>query len=89
MLGHCDGLRVDPTTHLVWALVNNDTNPGLYTINPVNQQITSYTFPPPHGGGYDDLAFVKGMAFISASNPTLNGSGNNVNPAVDQITWSN
>jgi hypothetical protein len=89
VLGHCDGLRVDPTTHLVWALVNNDANPGLYTINPVNQQITSYTFPaPPHGGGYDDLAFVNGMAFISASNPTLDGSGNNVNPAVDQITLS-
>jgi hypothetical protein len=87
IIGHCDGLRVDPSTHLLWALVNNDANPGLYTIDPNSGTITTYTFPtPPHGGGYDDLAFVNGMVFISASNPTLNQQGINIFPAVDTIT---
>lgn len=84
--GHNDGLRVDPTTHLVWALSNNDGNPALVTIDPNTGTVTPYTFPPaPHGGGYDDMAFVNGSAFISASNPTLDSSGANPNPAVDKI----
>jgi hypothetical protein len=38
------------------------------------------------GGGYDDLAFLGGHAYIAASNPTLNGAGINVFPAVDEVT---
>ncbi len=85
--GHCDGLRFDPSTQLLWATSNEDGNPRLVTIDPATGKITSYTFPPtPHGGGYDDLAFVNGKAFIAASNPTLNSAGVNVFPAVDEIT---
>jgi len=48
--------------------------------------VTPYTFPaPPHQGGYDDLYFLNGKAFIAASNPTLDASGNNVFPAIDEI----
>ena len=90
VLGHCDGLRLDPSTHLLWATSNEDANPRLVTIDPTTGVITPYQFPPtPHGGGYDDLAFLNGMAFIAASNPTLNSAGVNVFPAVDTVTLSN
>lgn len=88
--GHCDGLRLDPSTHLLWATSNEDGNPGLVTINPETHAITKYQVPAtPHGGGYDDLAFINGIAFIAASNPTLNSAGVNVFPSVDKITLSN
>jgi len=84
--GHCDGLRTDPSIHMVWASSNEDGNSVLTVINPVDGQLTNYTFPPaPHGGGYDDMAFVNGQAFIAASNPNLNSAGINVFPALDQI----
>ncbi len=84
--GHCDGLRIDPSTHMVWASSNEDGNSVLAVINPVDGQLTNYTFPPAqHGGGYDDMAFVNGKAFIAASNPNLNSAGINVFPALDQI----
>ena len=90
VLGHCDGLRFDPYTNLLWATSNEDGNPRIVTIDPASGTITPYTFPPtPHGGGYDDLAFVNGKAFIAASNPTLNSAGVNVFPAVDEIDLSN
>ncbi|MBV9706655.1 MAG: hypothetical protein JO125_04535 [Chloroflexi bacterium] len=90
VLGHCDGLRYDPYTHVLWATSNEDGNPALVTINPTTGVITPYQFSPtPHGGGYDDLAFLNNSAFIAASNPTLNSAGVNVFPAVDQITLSN
>ncbi len=38
--------------------------------------------PTPHGGGYDDLFFLGGNAYIAASNPSNNP---NTAPAVDQI----
>lgn len=86
ILGHCDGLRYNPYTGLVWALVNQDANPYMYTINSGARIITPYRFSSvPHGGGFDDLAFTNGKALISASNPTLNGAGVNTHPAVDSV----
>jgi hypothetical protein len=90
VLGHCDGLRVNPATHLLWATSNEDGNPRIVTIDPTTGAITPYVFPPtPHGGGYDDLAFLNGKAFIAASNPTLNSAGVNVFPAIDEVTLTN
>jgi len=87
--GHSDGMRVDPSTHLLWAVSNEDANPTMVTIDPGSGSVTPYTFPPaPHGGGYDDLYFLNGMTFITASNPTLNNNGVNVFPAIDKITLS-
>jgi hypothetical protein len=87
--GHCDGLRIDPATHVVWASSNEDGNPGLVSIDPATGVVTPYTFAPTvHGGGFDDLAFVNGKMFIAASNPTLDASGNNVFPAVDEVSFS-
>jgi hypothetical protein len=87
--GHCDGVRIDPATHTVWASSNEDGNPGLVSIDQASGTITTYTFAPTaHGGGCDDMAFVNGKMFIAASNPTLDANGVNNFPAVDQVTFS-
>ena len=71
--GHNDGLKIDPTTQLLWAVQNEDANPNLVIINPETRQQKLYTFgPTPHGGGYDDLVFRDCKVYISASNPANN-----------------
>ena len=88
--GHSDGMRADPSIHLLWVTSCEDGNPKFVTIDPASGTITPYTLPPtPHGGGYDDLCFVNGMVFIAASNPNLNAAGVNVFPAIDKITLNN
>jgi hypothetical protein len=85
--GHSDGVRMNPSTHVLWTTSNEDGNPAFATIDPAAGTVTKYTFPAsPHQGGYDDLYFLNGKAFVAASNPTLDSSGNNVFPAVDQIS---
>src|ERR1700730_9277095 len=71
--GHNDGLKIDPSTHLLWAIQNEDANANLVIINPESHQQKVYTFGPhPHGGGYDDVVFRGCKAYISASNPASN-----------------
>lgn len=73
VVGHNDGIKIDPATHLVWAMQNEDLNPNLVIINPENHQQTEYTFgPTPHGGGYDDIVFRGCKVYFSASNPANN-----------------
>lgn len=87
--GHSDGMRADPSTHLLWVTTCEDANSKMVTIDPSSGTITPYTFPKaPHGGGYDDLYFLNGLTFIVASNPSLDKSGNNTAPALDTITLS-
>jgi hypothetical protein len=84
--GHSDGMRVDPATHLVWATSCEDGNAMFATIDPTSGTVTPYKFPDaPHGGGYDDLYFLGGSVYVAASNPSLDGSGANPNPAIDKI----
>ncbi|HEV2027920.1 MAG TPA: hypothetical protein VGS16_05220 [Candidatus Dormibacteraeota bacterium] len=84
--GHSDGMRIDPSTHLVWTTSCENGNAKFAIINPTTGTVTAYAFPPaPHGGGYDDLYFFNGSAFVAASNPTLDSSGANPNPAIDKI----
>ncbi|MDQ2857144.1 MAG: hypothetical protein M3R53_00650 [Candidatus Eremiobacteraeota bacterium] len=89
--GRCDGLRLNPVTHLLWATFNNDglngdpqRQPLLYTIDPKTLAAKLYRFASvqPHGGGYDDIAFVGSHAYLSASAPTLTASGRNEKPVV-------
>jgi len=88
--GHNDGLRIDPSTGLLWATSNEDANALLTTINPATRASVTYRFPKTaHGGGYDDLAFMHGMTFIAASNPTLNAAGVNTSPALDKVVLRN
>jgi hypothetical protein len=82
--GHNDGLKIDPSTHLLWALQNEDANPNLVIINPRTQEQNLYHFGPTlHGGGYDDLVFRNCKVFISASNPANNP---NTGPAIVRAT---
>jgi hypothetical protein len=89
VIGHADGMRWDPSTNLMWVTTNEDANPRLYTINPASSTPTQYKLPKTSwGGGLDDLTFVNGSAFASASNPTLNSAGKNVFPALVKVTLS-
>ena len=73
VLGHNDGLKVDPRTKLLWALQNEDGNPSLVTINATTLEQKQYSFAPTvHGGGYDDIVFRHGKVYLSASNPSAN-----------------
>src|ERR1700688_3806489 len=56
--GHSDGLKVDPSTPLFWALQKEDASANLVIIDPATHRQRLYTFGPTmHGGGYDDLVF--------------------------------
>lgn len=78
--GHNDGIKIDPITHKVWALQNEDASPNLVIIDPENQHQKLYTFGPTlHGGGYDDIVFRGCEVYISASNPANNP---NTGPAI-------
>jgi hypothetical protein len=80
MVGHNDGLKVDPSTHLLWAMQNEDLNPNLVIINTESHQQKEFTFgPTPHGGGYDDIVFRDCKVYLSASNPAHNP---NTGPAI-------
>jgi hypothetical protein len=73
VVGHNDGLRVNPHTKKLWALQNEDGNPNLAILDPKTGAQTVYTFAPTaHGGGYDDIAFRGRDVFLSASNPSGN-----------------
>jgi hypothetical protein len=81
--GHSDGMRMNPANHVLWTTSNEDGNPAFATIDPKSGVVTKYTFAPaPHGGGYDDLYFLNGKAFVAASAPA---SDPNTAPAIDQI----
>jgi hypothetical protein len=78
--GHSDGLKVDPATHHLWALQNEDANANLVIIDPETQKQKLYPFgSAPHGGGYDDIVFRGCKVYISASNPANNP---NTGPAI-------
>ena len=82
--GEVDGLKVNPTTGMVWALQNQDANATLSLINPSTGAVTGplkYAAPPyaygPNSGpganngrGYDDVAFLGGQVFLSYTNPS-------------------
>src|SRR3984957_11433468 len=58
VLGHNDGLKLNPYDGKLYALQNEDANPNLVIIDPVTKQQSSpYQFAakPAHGGGYDDM----------------------------------
>ena len=76
--GLVDGLKIDPTTGLVWALQNNDANSTLSLINPTTHAVSAplrygppyqYTTPGPLARGYDDVAFDGSKVFLSYTNP--------------------
>ena len=84
VVGHNDGLRIDPSRGDLWALQNEDANSTLIIIDLKSGKQKTYPFPSPapHGGGYDDIAFAQNGIFVSASNPTINP---NTAPAIVSI----
>lgn len=84
--GHNDGVKIDPYTHAVWALQNEDANPNLVIIDPFRGRQSQYVFgPTPHGGGYDDIVFRGCKVYLSASNPANNP---NTKPAIVSVELS-
>jgi hypothetical protein len=80
--GHNDGLRIVGEDDL-WCLQNEDANPNLAVIDLESGRQKTYTFAPTaHGGGFDDMRVKDGKVLMTASNPTLNGLGVNVFPAL-------
>ena len=90
--GKSDGLKYNPFDHKLWALRNEDSNPALTLIDPKTGEQTDYTYaelPPAHGGGYDDVVFMKGKTFISASNPMVDpNTGQNNFPSMVKVRLS-
>lgn len=85
--GHNDGLKLDLKTKLLWALQNEDGNPNLVILDPKTGVETLYTpaVPPAQGGGYDDIAFLNGKVYFSASNPA---NDPNTSQAIVAVTLS-
>jgi hypothetical protein len=84
VVGHNDGLRINPADGNLWALQNEDANANLVVIDLKHggQTVTQFPSPAPHGGGYDDVVFTKGATFVSASNPANNP---NTEPAIVSV----
>lgn len=86
---HNDGMRIDPMTHLLWVSSNEDANAKLFSIDTTTGAMTRYQLSTPlHGGGYDDIEFLGGHAYIMGSNPALNKSGVNTGPVINRFTIS-
>lgn len=90
ILGSNDGLKYNPCNKTVWALRNQDANPALTVIRPWDESTKDFTYAkkPVHGGGFDDVVFLGGKIYISASNPTLDPNGNNPAPSILSVTKS-
>lgn len=84
VVGHNDGLRINPSDGTLWAIQNEDANPNLVVINLKNGKQTVIQFPEPipNGGGYDDVVFTDDGIFVSASNPANNP---NTGPAIVSV----
>ena len=78
--GLADGLKYDPATGDVWALLNNDGNAKLSLIDPATHQVSfAYSYAPPYvygansARGFDDVAFDGKTVFMSETNPVNPG----------------
>jgi hypothetical protein len=84
--GYVDGLKMNPVTHEIWALQNQDGNSTLTLINPEENSVSlplSYTIAS-STRGYDDVVFTHGKVFESYTNPVNKGD-----PVLVQITNGN
>jgi hypothetical protein len=82
VLGHNDGLKLNPYNGKLYAMQNEDANPNLVIIDPETKQQSGplkFAATPPHGGGYDDMVFRDHKLYLSCSNPANNP---NVGPAI-------
>ena len=70
--GHNDGLKINPQTGDLWSLQNEDGNATLviFTAQNLTPRQKYFLGTGPHGGGYDDVVFLNGDVYISASSPS-------------------
>ena len=87
IVGHNDGLKINPQTGDLWAMQNEDANATLQILDAQTLAIKQQFFigTGPHGGGYDDITFLNGNVYFSCSNPLHNP---NNEPAIVQFTSS-
>ena len=78
--GLADGLKYDPQTGDIWALLNNDGNASLRIIDPTTGQVSGdmkygsgYVYGPDSGRGFDDVVFDGQKVFLSETNPVNPG----------------
>jgi hypothetical protein len=85
VVGHNDGLKINPLTGDLWSLQNEDGNATLIIFNARTLAAKQSYFlgTGPHGGGYDDIVFLNGNVYFSASNPQHNP---NNEPAIVQFS---
>lgn len=85
VIGHNDGLKLNPQTGDLWALQNEDANANLVILDSTTLASKQKYFlgTGPHGGGYDDIVFLNGNVYFSASNPQHNP---NNEPTIMQFT---
>jgi hypothetical protein len=85
--GNVDGLKVDSSTGLVWALQNNDANAALTTIDPNTNATNGYSYGGSYTNsanrGFDDVVFSNGKTYLSETNPTSSSD-----PILLQLTTS-
>jgi len=87
LTGLADGLKYDPRTGDVWALMNNDGNSTLDLIDPATKQVSApLSYAPPYvygvnsSRGYDDVVFDGKRVFLSYTNPVNSGD-----PVIQQL----
>jgi hypothetical protein len=80
LTGLADGLKFDPNTGDVWALLNNDGNASVQLIDPSTKQVSGtldyasgYVYGPNSGRGFDDVVFDGRRVFLSETNPANPG----------------
>ena len=84
--GSVDGLKTDPVTGQIWALINQDGNSKLSLIDPATGAMTtplSYAVTSTMRG-YDDAAFTGGQVYMSYTNPQNPGD-----PVLQQLDNGN
>lgn len=75
--GHVDGLMPRTDTNQLWCMSNEDGNPLLTIIDltaGTQRTLSATVNPTAHGGGFDDMQFLNGVVYASASNPTTPGA---------------
>jgi hypothetical protein len=102
IMGHLDGLKINPTTNHIWATENEDGNPTLAVVNHKNGKAKIYTFSKTLiTGGMDDLVFTgpksKDVLIVTSSQASISmpviveisGALKKTNTTVDSVQVGN
>ena len=69
--GDVDGLKLDPSSGLMWALQNQDANSHITLINPATNTLAPLSYAATsQTQGVDDVVFTANGTFLSTTNPS-------------------